>query len=314
MPWPHWPTTAAEREGARAASGATTSVRAVADASSDRRRELGDLLRRRREQLVRADLGLPARRGGRTRGLRREEVAVLSGVSLTWYTWLEQGRPMNPSRQVLDAVARTLQLAPAEHAYVLSLAGYVPPPPVDAAPVAAAPAHLQRLMDGLGASPAFALAPDWGIAGWNRAYEALYPRVTEVAPADRNLLLLVFTDPDVRRLLADWEVDSRHFLAEFRAEAGARLGQPSHTALVTRLLEASPEFRAGWEGHELERFASRARRFRHPRVGELTFEHHRLTPADHPDLHLVIYTAAPGTDTAARLDRLLAERPDGTAG
>jgi transcriptional regulator with XRE-family HTH domain len=281
----------------------------VDDLGADRRKELGELLRRRREQLVRAELDLPPVGRGRTTGLRREEVSYLSGVSVTWYTWLEQGRPMNPSRQVLDAVSRTLRLAPAEHAYVLSLAGYAPPPAVEVAPVAAAPAHLQRLMDGLGTSPAFAVAPDWGIAGWNHAYEALYPRVTEVDPADRNLLWLVFTDRSVRELLPDWEVDSRHFLAEFRAEAGPLLGHPAHAALVARLLDASPEFRAGWETHDLERFASRERRFHHPEVGELTFEHHRLAPSDHPGLHLVIYTPAPGSDTAARLDQLVRSHP-----
>lgn len=275
------------------------------DLAGERRRELGTFLRSRREQLVRAEHHLPPVGRNRTTGLRREEVSYLSGVSVTWYTWLEQGRPINPSRQVLDAVAGTLVLSPAEHAYVLSLAGYAPAQPADLGPVAEAPPHLQRLLDGLGTSPAFAVARDWGIAGWNRAYEALYPNVTTVAPAERNLLWLVFTDPHVREMLPDWHADSRHFLAEFRAEAGPLLGHPAHAALVAKLLDASPEFREGWEGRDVERFASRERRFHHPVVGELVFEHHRLTPSDHPDLHLVIYTPAPGSDTAARLARLV---------
>lgn len=268
-------------------------------------RELGDLLRARRTRLGRADLGLPPVGRGRTTGLRREEVASLSGVSLTWYTWLEQGRDIHPSRQVLEALARTLRLSMAEHAYVLSLAGYSAPQP-QAAPIAdAAPAHVQRLLDALGGCPAYAVAPDWQITGWNAAYAALYPHVATVPVADRNLLWLVFTDPYVRDLLPDWELTSRRFLAEFRAEAGPRLGEFAY--LINRLLDASAAFRAGWDSHGIEGFTSRERRFHHPVAGDLHFEHHRLAPSDHPELHLVIYTPLPGTDTPARLARLLGQ-------
>ncbi len=183
------------------------------DSGTWRRGELGDFLRTRRGQLVRADLGLPPVGRRRTTGLRREEVAFLSGVSVTWYTWLEQGRDIQPSRQVLDAIARTLRLSPPEHAYVLSLAGYsAPPPPAEPIPQAAPP-HVQRLLDALDSYPAYAIAPDWGISGWNPAYARLYPNVAAVPVSDRNLLWLVFTDPYVRDLLPDWESDSRRFLA-----------------------------------------------------------------------------------------------------
>lgn len=269
------------------------------------RRELGAFLRARRARLVRADLGLPPVGRGRTTGLRREEVAYLSGVSVTWYTWLEQAREINPSRQVLDALARTLRLSLAEHAYLLSLAGYSAPQP-QAAPIAdAAPAHVQRLLDALAGSPAYAVAPDWQITGWNTAYAALYPNVTTVPVEDRNLLWLVFTDPYVRDLLPDWEVTSHRFLAEFRAEAGPRLGEFSY--LVNRLLEASAAFRVGWESHGIEGFTSRERLFHHPVVGDLHLEHHRLAPCDHPELHLVIYTPVQTTDTPTRLAHLLAQ-------
>ena len=272
-----------------------------------RRAELGAFLRGRRDAAERALFGLPPLPRNRRTGLRREEVAYLSGVSATWYTWLEQARPINPSRQVLDAVARTLRLTVAEHSYVLSLAGFIPDRPDASGPVAAAPGAVQRLMDALGESPAFATTSEWGIAGWNRAYAALYPRVAAVDPAERNLLWLVFTDPSVRSLLPDWEITSRRFLAEFRAEAGPRLGDPGHLRLVSRLLEASEAFRAGWETHDIEGFASRERIFLHPVAGTLHLEHHRLAPADHPDLHIVVYTPLPGTDAGDRLRRMLAE-------
>jgi transcriptional regulator with XRE-family HTH domain len=259
------------------------------DAALERRRELGGFLRTRREQLVRADYDLPPVARRRLTGLRREEVAYLAGVSVTWYTWLEQGRDINPSRQVLDALAHTLRLSVAEHHYLLGLAGYAANPPGDLEAVAAVPPHIQRLLDAHLDAPAFALAPDWGIAGWNRAYEALYPSVATVPDEERNLLWLIFTDPDVRRLLPDWEVTAGHFLAEYRAETGAAIGTVPHAALVARLLETSEAFARAWNEHHVERFASRERRFHHPEVGELTFEQYRLKPSDLPDVHVVLY-------------------------
>ena len=161
-------------------------------AEAERRSEMGAFLRARREQLPRADHGLPPLQRGRANGLRREEVSYLCGVSVTWYTWLEQGRPINPSRQVLDAVAATLRLSGAEHEYLLGLAGYAAPQPSEPLAVVPAPPHIQRLLDELGDRPAYALAADWSIAGWNAAYAALYPNVA-----------------NPRRAVAAWAKDRR---------------------------------------------------------------------------------------------------------
>jgi len=270
-----------------------------------RRRELGELLRSRREQVDRASLNLPPATRTRTPGLRREEVAFLSGVSLTWYTWLEQGRDINPSRQVLDAVARTLRLSTAEHGYVLSLAGFSAPPPTTSPADDGVTPHLQRLLDHLDPAPAFVLAADWRIVGWNAAYAGLVPHVADLEPTERNLLLLVFTDPWVRALLPHWPTDSRRFLAEFRAEAGPRLGTPEVVDLVERLTARSPEFRAWWDARDVEGFTTRERLFTHPDAGELRLEHHRLAPEDHPGLHLVLYTPR-DEETRDRLARLTA--------
>ncbi|NNC12488.1 helix-turn-helix domain-containing protein [Planctomonas sp. JC2975] len=281
---------------------------AQAKQAENGRSELGAFLRARRETLSRADAGLPTLGRTRTSGLRREDVSYLSGVSVTWYTWLEQGRDIHPSRQVLDAIARALRLTVAEHDYLLALAGYSPATASAPAPVAIAPPQVQRLMDALAGSPAYTVTADWRIAGWNAAYAALYPGVATAHGEDRNLLWLVFTDPYVRELLPDWEATSRRFVAEFRADAGPRLGDPAYLALVARLEAASPEFRTAWAAHDIEGFASRERMFRHPTAGLLTLEHHQLSPSDHPDLHVVIYTPAPGSDSAARLAQLLSQR------
>ncbi|GAB3200702.1 helix-turn-helix transcriptional regulator [Geodermatophilus arenarius] len=277
--------------------------------SATARRELGEFLRSRRSQVDPRVTGLPAGGPRRTPGLRREEVALLSGVSSTWYTWLEQGRDIRPSRQVVDALARTLRMTPAEHGYVLRLTGHGGAAPGD--PDGGMPGHVQRLLDALGPSPAYAITADWWIAGWNRAYARFYPGVA-AAPADRrNLLELVFTDPAVRALLADWAGDSRRFLTQFRAEVGPRLADPAVVDLVARLEAASPEFRAGWASHDVDRFSSAERRFEHPEVGSLLLEHHQLTPADAPGLQLVVYTAAEGSESAGRLRALAGQAAGG---
>ena len=267
------------------------------------RAELAALLRARRAEIERSALGLPEGGRRRTHGLRREEVATMAGVSITWYTWLEQAREVNPSRQVLDAIATALRLTPTEHGYVLSLAGYAAAPASADSPAPAA-AHIQSLLDALAGSPAFAIGPDWSISAWNAAYRALYPRVAVVPAAERNLLWAVFTDPFVRGLLPDWEVTSQRFLAEFRAEAGPRLGQPECVRLVGRLRERSPEFRDGWSRHHIEGFTSRERHFT-TAAGLLTFDHHRLAAADQRDLFVVVYTPS-DTETVDRLARLTA--------
>ncbi|MGY1856753.1 helix-turn-helix transcriptional regulator [Modestobacter sp. SYSU DS0290] len=268
------------------------------------REELAAFLRSRRRQVDPAAVGLPGTGSRRTPGLRREEVALLAGVSHTWYTWLEQGRDIRPSRQVVDAVARTLQMSAAEHEYVLRLAGHAAAAPAGSA--GGLPPHLHRLLDALGPSPAYAITPDWSIVGWNAAYARFYPGAADAEDGDRNLLWLVFTDPRVRGLLADWTTDSRRFLTQFRAEVGGRLHDPAVVRLVARLEAASEHFRTGWASHDVDRFTSGERRFCHPEVGELVLEHHQLSPADAPGVHLVVYTAAPGTDAADRLARLSA--------
>lgn len=250
---------------------------------------MGAFLRARREQMPREVHGLAPRPRGRNHGLRREEVSYLCGVSITWYTWLEQGRSITPSRQVLDAIATTLQLSDTEHCYLLELGGYSSIRPGPWQRAEPAPEHLQRLLDDI-SHPAYALAADWSIAAWNIAYARLYPNITHIDADDRNLLWLVYTDPAVRELLADWEVTSSRFLAEFRAETAARLGDSRIKAVVDRLRKASPEFRHVWDGHPVSGFQSRERIFHHPTAGRVRLEHHQLRPTDRPELQLIVYT------------------------
>ena len=276
------------------------------DDAAARRRELGGFLRARRAEVPRTRYALPPGGRGRTVGLRREEIAVLAGVSVTWYTWLEQGRPINPSRQVLTAVGEVLGLSPAERAYVFELAGYAGGAVLAAGLGVGAQISpgLQQLLEVLHPNPAFVLAADWSIIGWNGGYAALFPQILDLPLAERNLLRLVFTSDEVRAMLPNWERDSRRFLGDFRAEGAARLGAGPVADLIADLQRSSPHFARAWREHELVGFADGRRIFHHPQVGELVFEHHRLTPAVSPELNLIVYLPDPSGPTAQRLTGL----------
>ncbi|MFD1516921.1 helix-turn-helix transcriptional regulator [Pseudonocardia yunnanensis] len=266
-----------------------------------RRRQLGDFLKARRRQLVRADLGLrPV--AGRGEGLRREEVAALSGVSVTWYAWLEQGRGRQPSRHVLDAIATVFRLSAVEHSYLLSLAGYSAPQPAGDVIAQTSPEPVLRLLDHLTDLPAYVIAADWQIVHWTTAFAALYPNVATVAEEERNLLWLIFTDPSVRAMLPDWEIAAQHFLAEFRADAGPRLADPPLADLAGKLLDVSPAFRAAWDRHDVIGSIPTKRLIRHP-IGDLHLERHRARFSDPPAMHVVIYT--PETPETRELIRQL---------
>ncbi|GAB3598910.1 helix-turn-helix transcriptional regulator [Microbacterium tumbae] len=257
------------------------------DADEKRREELAAFLKDRRARADRASHGLPEGGRGRLRGLRREEVATLAGLSVTWYTWLEQARPINPSRQVLDALARLFRLTPVETAYLLSLGGHRESAPATfaSAPLSAA---LGRLLASVG-FPAFLLSADWTIIGWNRAYAELYPRIETIDDADRNLLWLVFTDPTLRRMLPDWTEQSRSFVGAFRAETRGWLSPSGEGGIVARVSEASPEFAAIWQERDVAGFGTRERTFLHPVRGLVRYEQHNLAPAESPDLTLLFY-------------------------
>ncbi len=264
----------------------------------DRHSELGDFLRTRRAAVEPAAVGLPAGERRRAPGLRREEVALLAGVSVTWYTWLEQGRDVNPSRSVLDALARALLLDDAEHAHLLVLAADDPAPPgADDGPP---PDALVRALHALDPSPGYLLGPRWEYLAWNDAQERLYP-ASGLPDADRNLLVIVLTDPAARALIVDWEVEARHMVTEFRAAVAGRRDDPALDALVERLRSTSPEFDRWWTDHDVTGFRSRLRRYRHPSAGLLTFEYQAFVPAEWPSYRLVSQLGVPGDDSTERL-------------
>jgi transcriptional regulator with XRE-family HTH domain len=265
----------------------------------DAREELGQFLRSRRAVVQPETVGLPSGGRRRTPGLRREEVALLAGVSVSWYTWLEQGRSIRASRDVLIAIARTLQLTPTEHAHLLALADR---PDLAAAPEPDhAPDPLVRLIEAMAPSPAYVLGPRWEFLAWNRPQARLFPAIDSLPPAERNLLWVVFATAHARELIVDWPDESRRMLTQFRADTDRLHHDAALADLVTRLQRASPEFAEGWARHDVAPFESRVRRYRHPRAGTLIFEYQLLVPAEFSHLRVVVQLPVAGDDSTERL-------------
>jgi transcriptional regulator with XRE-family HTH domain len=264
----------------------------------DHRAELAEFLRARRDAVMPEQVGLPRGRGRRTPGLRREEVALLAGVSITWYTWLEQGRRINASPDVLRAIGRALRLDGAGQDHLLALAQ------PSSSPVAApreAPSALVRLIDSMDPAPAYVLGPSWEFLAWNAAEARLYPRIAELDGVQRNLLWVLFADRSTRDLIVDWDIHAKQALAEFRAATASVRMRPDLAELVDELTGASVEFAQWWPEHDVAQFETRLRRFRHPVAGDLTFEYQQLAPVEWPGLRVVCQLPVPGDDSAERL-------------
>jgi len=258
---------------------------------SPSRAGLAELLRTRRDRLTPADVGLPAGSRRRTAGLRREEVAQLAGVSATYYTFLEQGRDVRPSRQVVAALAGALRLSPAERAHLFQLAG-IPLAADDQDLVETVDPVVGSLVSRLDPFPAYVKGGRWDVLAANRAARALFTDWAALAPGDRNKVWWMFTDPAARKVYVDWEQEASDLLGRFRAAAARRPDDPAFTTLIERLHQASPEVRDWWPRYEVRPVGSGTKRLHHPALGDVAFQHTVLQVADHPEQMLVYFTTS----------------------
>ena len=269
-----------------------------------RKRELGAFLRSRRERLTPAEVGLPEGARRRTPGLRREELAMLAGVGATWCTWLEQGRDVKPSNEVLAALADALRLDPAERRHLYILAGRAPPNPRPTS-IERVEAPLRHTLASLSTQPAYVMGRRSDVLAWNPAAAAVFGDYGALQGDARNIMHLLFTDPSHRRLLVDWETLARVALGRFRAESARYIGDPDFERLIARLDAESPEFRAWWPQRDVTRQLSGVKKIRHPKAGAMTFEHMSLSIDDGSDMKLIVYTPLAEDDTVAKMTALL---------
>jgi transcriptional regulator with XRE-family HTH domain len=258
---------------------------------SARHAELTDFLRTRRAQVTPERVGLEANGRRRTPGLRREEVAQLAGVGLSWYTWLEQGRDIHPSAHVLDAIARVLALDAAERAHLFHLARVELPLPEGDYPRQASP-ELRAIVAGLVPHPAFVTGPRADLLAWNRPAVAVFTDFGAMPPEGRNLLRWLFADPARDHTAATWEDTAKHTLARFRAQHARRPDDPSFAALIEELSAASPEFRAWWPRHEVVAEQAGTKTIEGHALGTLRLHHLQSTPTSDPELRLTMYVPA----------------------
>ncbi|HEY4239242.1 MAG TPA: helix-turn-helix transcriptional regulator [Kofleriaceae bacterium] len=269
---------------------------------------LGAYLKDRRQRLDPAAFGFSTTRR-RTPGLRREEVAARADVSATWYTWLEQGRGGAPSADVLDRIARALELSDVEreHVYLLAL-GHPPELRRPAADDGAVTPQLQRILDAI-AHPALMATSTWDIVAWNAAAVAVFGDYAAVPAGQRNTLRFLFA-PGARERMADWEHHARSLLASFRAET-ARSGTTARAAiLVEELSRTSPEFAAMWRERDVAALGPGRKRI--VRAGDsYVLEYASFAVHGRPDLHMIVYTPSTPADAVklrATLQRARASR------
>ncbi|MFJ4657566.1 helix-turn-helix transcriptional regulator [Nocardia sp. NPDC088792] len=269
-----------------------------------RREQLRHFLRTRRARIAPGDVGLVSVGQRRTPGLRREEVALLAGVGVSWYTWLEQGRRINVSGDVLDAVSRALRLDETERAHLFVLAGLNPPlgqvdPGTEVSP------ELRRLVDSWSPRPATLRDQYFNLLAINDGSRAVYG----YGDGDYNCLVSFFTNTRYRSMYDEWAANAPSVVAAFRASADRSPGDPGFDRLVAELRTVSKEFGELWDRHDVATPQPALKAVRHPEAGELLFDTVTLAVVDHPDWYLELYNPQPGTRTEERLAVLMDRQP-----
>ncbi|CAM4101057.1 helix-turn-helix transcriptional regulator [Kibdelosporangium persicum] len=267
-----------------------------------RSRELGAYLRARRDRLSPADVGLPV--GGsrrRVKGLRREEVAVLANVGSTWYTWLEQGRDVQPSVEVLAAIADALRLSSDERRHLFLLGGH-PGAEQPSSPDRAS-GRLQALLDSLSPQPAVVMNPWFEPLAYNASFRFMIDDLEALPAADRNCAYLHFTHPDWIAGHSDHEQECAAVVAKLRAYYGESVTDPAWTPLLDRLREESPLFVRLWDQADVSTEPERVKRIRSLHVGSLYVRAITMLVEENPRTRVVVYQPADRT-TQERLEEL----------
>ena len=277
-------------------------------ANGTRRAELGRFLKASRSRISPDDVGLPPGPRRRTPGLRREEVALLAGVGVTWYTWLEQGRPINASTQVLDAVARTLRLDPPGRWHLYRLAEAMPVLVLD---------HLRRgargqvleVLESLDPAPAILINSRYDVIKSNSASEDFFWDWHSLPCVHRNTLWCCLTEPHAREQFVNYDEEVSYMVARMRAAYALHVGDPEWEEDIRRLASLSQEFAGLWDRHEVAGPKQRSRQFRHRRAGLMSFATTEFGLPTCPEVRMVVYTPA-DEQTRARLPLTRRPRPD----
>jgi transcriptional regulator with XRE-family HTH domain len=265
-------------------------------------KELGDFLKARRAKILPSQVGLPEGTRRRIPGLRREEVAYLAGVGLTWYTWLEQGRDIRVSADVIQSLSRVLMLDEQERKHLYTLARQIPLENYPAYRGVISP-MLQHVLDNLTLSPSFIMDARWNTIAWNKAAEVVFADFSKIEPSYRNMVWMMFNYPDYRNLFVDWEYHAQGMLARFRSACSSYVEDSWYIKFVKDMQNESKEFDLWWSQYNVQINSDVYKRLKHPSVGEMVFEFSSFDVSDNPSLKLIVN--APYGDTDKKVRRLL---------
>lgn len=276
--------------------------------STHQRESLGDFLRTRRARLSPAEVGLPQGSRRRTLGLRREEVASLASVGISWYTALEQGRDIRPSEAILSSLADVLRLTPDERQHLFWLAGYsLVIKPVREQEENISPA-LHQMLGALEPNPAYIIGLCWNYLAWNEAADRIFSITSAQGPYAYNLLWQLFMSPEKRQLYVNWDKVAQNVVAEYRTETEKYPCDGFSQRFIQDLRAASEDFDRLWMQYDVQRTIIRRKEINHAQLGRLSFDHTPLQLMEHPTLKMIVYTPTP--ESAHRLS--LMPRPGGT--
>jgi hypothetical protein len=276
----------------------------MSSVATARRTELAAFLRACRERITPEAVGLPPGPRRRTPGLRREEVANLAGVGVTWYSWLEQGRPINASEQVVEAISRTLRLDAAERDHLYQLAELPPP---GSGSVIGISDELQEILDALDPLPANLTNARYDLLGWNASYAAIFPGIVGDA-GRRNTVWCIFTTPACCNPLVRPGDELDRLVAMLRSGYGRHVGEPEWETFLDQLRAASPLFAQMWAQQKVAAPGSMRKVFRHAAVGEIRATTMSLAVTGSTETRIVVYRA----DDVESRERMawLREHPD----
>lgn len=269
-----------------------------------RYKELSDFLKTRRAKILPSQVGLSSATRRRTSGLRREEVAQLAGIGLTWYTWLEQGRPIHVSTQVIESLSKVLLLDKQERIHLYLLANQPLPADIPGYQGTVSPI-LQHVLDRLELCPSLITDQRWNVIAWNEAASSILGDFSKMNVRERNIVWAMFTDNKYKQLYVDWAMHAKGLLGRFRSTCGQYIEDSWLSQFIDDLKMQSTEFNLWWPLHDIQSDSEVFKQLNHPIAGILDFEVSKFDVSDHSGLKLIIHTPLSGTDTASKMKLLL---------
>ena len=271
----------------------------------EKKKQLGKFLKSKRDKLSPTDFGITIGKRRKTSGLRREELAQLAGVGLTWYTWLEQGRDIQVSSQVLESISRVLNLNNEEKKHIYLLANHQIPLEMKVNVGNSLHPVVKNFIDHLEDCPVYVTNEKWDIISWNSIACKVFGDFTKMSEKERNAVWRCFCSVEYKSLLVNWEDHAKRLLAQFRGTTNRFIGEEWFGNLVNDLKNNSSEFSQWWRDQEISGTPIGEKEIRHPYVGTLFMEHMTLQVYDSPDLKLTVYRPLEKEDTIRKIKKLL---------